>query len=174
MQKWQCWRAKHVLWCVSCIFSKSCHQIFQNLKTVAHYIISTVCEMSPCLLYDNPKPNQRPHYPNFQFGQYEKKVANATLEYIAWLLVRYYQRHITVAPVSGLQILSAFNSLMLWSTDSEHQSYFLHIRPIVNAQAFNERLVTVLEMLYKLNLAVCPSDRDWILVTLNINLYKKL
>ena len=141
-------------------------------------IPSTVSEMSPCSLSGNPKPDQSPHYPNFQLGQHQEKTASATLEDIVWLLARYYQRHTIVAPESGLPVWSAFNSLICSSsTDSEHQLELLdsdHILPIVNAPAYElKTLVTVLGTLYKLNLAVCPNDPCRILVTLDMDLYKR-
>ena len=98
-----------------------------------------MCEMSPCSLSGNPKPDQSPHYPNFQFqlGQHQEITASATLEDIVWFFVRYYQRHRTVSPESGLPVWSAFNSL-IWSssTDNEHQRDYDHVLPIVNAPAY--------------------------------------
>ena len=57
---------------------------------------------------------------------------------------------------------------MRWETDTSHTL------PIVNAPAHEwATLVTVLENMYKLNKITCPDDRSPVMLTLDMDLYKR-
>ena len=143
------------------------------LETLAN-VPDTVTDMIPCNILGNPKPNRSPHYETFELGQNQDKVFAATQHDLAWLLVRYSQCKKGVQSTQTVPVWSAYNSLMCAPQVLEKHLDQDHLLPIVNAPAHEWRtLVTVLEKLFQLNGIVSPSSSSRVLVTLDMDLYKR-
>jgi hypothetical protein len=131
---------------------------------------SSVSEMSDCTITGSPKPSRSPRYENFELGQYQDKVLNATQHDFAWLLARYSQRHHPEETADGIPVWSAYNSRLCTQevTDRPKLDQDFTLR-IINEPAHEWRtLVTVLEKLSHLNSVVCPESPGKILVTLDM------
>ncbi len=142
-----------------------------NLRNVP----STVIEMLPCAITGNHKPGNSPQYEEFEMGQYQNKVAEAKQNDLVWLLSRYFQRLKPPEAVRAIPSWSAYNPLICDSTnENEHHLDQSHALPVINAPAHEWRtLVTTLERLSQLNSFVCPQDPGKVIVTMDMDLYKR-
>jgi hypothetical protein len=162
-------------------------ELSRTLKHVIKDVPSTVVQLLPCNIRGSPKPPVSPHYADYKLGQHTDKMAKAQQCDLLWLCARYIQRSLPHLDGSdhanssdnvaysehtqGIPVWKAYNSQVHISTDSLDKSSSL---PIINAPAHEwQTLVTVLENLHKLNRIACPDDAGKIMVTFDMDLYKR-
>ena len=141
----------------------------------------TVVPLQPCDIKGRPKPANRPHYEHYKIGQHREELQKSMRMDETWLLSRYMGRlppgletcDVPTEQKQPIPVWKAFNSLLSQQSPIELTDT-PHTLPIVNAPAHEwETLVTVLEQVYCLSRLLYPDDPDRVMVTMDMDLYKR-
>ena len=144
-------------------------------------IPNTVVELTPCPIKGNPKPRISPQYPDYVIAENNENIKTAELSDLIWLLARFMNSLKASAgsqpsdnSTEQIPTWRGFNSLTVCGNENVKEKDISNSLPIINAPPKDwSTLVTVLENIYKLNKIACPDNNEKVMVTFDMDLYKK-
>ena len=146
---------------------------------------TTVLPLESCRISGSPKPLTSPHYRDYRLGQHKEELLTAQRLDEIWLISRYISRELplvqhlsatepTTEQTQCIPVWKAYNSTLCKQENSANHVDKSYSLPVLNSPAHEwETLVTVLEKVYNLSRLVHPEDPDSVMVTFDMDLYKR-